>query len=259
LPLIQIEGVEADDVIGTLARAAAAEGRAAVISTGDKDMAQLVDGHVRLVDTMKDAVSDRDAVVEKFGVPPERIIDYLALVGDTSDNIPGVPGVGPKTAAKWLQEYGSLEAVMAHANDVPGKAGESLRASLGHLPMARQLATIKCDVDLKLAPGDLRRTPPDEARLRELFSRLEFKSWLAELGGANAPAAMSTATAVSNTAYQMITDMKALDSWLERLRQAKLFAFDTETTSLDALQAEIVGVSFTDRAGEGAYVPLAHE
>jgi DNA polymerase-1 len=259
LPLIQIEGVEADDVIGTLARAAAAEGRAAVISTGDKDMAQLVDGHVRLVDTMKDAVSDRDAVVEKFGVPPERIIDYLALVGDTSDNIPGVPGVGPKTAAKWLQEYGSLEAVMAHANDVPGKAGESLRASLGHLPMARQLATIKCDVDLKLAPGDLRRTPPDEARLRELFSRLEFKSWLAELGGANAPAAMSTATVVSNTAYQMITNMKALDSWLERLRQAKFFAFDTETTSLDALQAEIVGVSFTDRAGEGAYVPLAHE
>jgi DNA polymerase-1 len=259
LPLIQIEGVEADDVIGTLARAAAAEGRAAVISTGDKDMTQLVDGHVQLVDTMKDAVIDRDAVVEKFGVPPERIIDYLALVGDTSDNIPGVPGVGPKTAAKWLQEYGSLEAVMAHANDVPGKAGESLRASLGHLPMARQLATIKCDVDLKLAPGDLRRTPPDEARLRELFSRLEFKSWLAELGGANAPAAMSTATAVSNTAYQMITDMKALDSWLERLRQAKLFAFDTETTSLDALQAEIVGVSFTDRADEGAYVPLAHE
>ncbi|WP_096361733.1 DNA polymerase I [Sulfuricaulis limicola] len=258
LPLIQVEGVEADDVIGTLARAAAAEGREAVISTGDKDMAQLVDRHVQLVDTMKDAVSDRDAVIEKFGVPPERIIDYLALVGDTSDNIPGVPGVGPKTAAKWLQEYGSLDAVMAHANDVPGKAGESLRASLGHLPMARQLATIKCDVDLKLAPGDLRRAAPDAARLRELFSRLEFKSWLAELGGANAPAAAAT-PATTNAKYQMITDMPALDAWLARLAQSKLFAFDTETTSLDAMQAEIVGVSFTDRAGEGAYVPLAHE
>jgi DNA polymerase-1 len=259
LPLIQVEGVEADDVIGTLARAAAAEGRAAVISTGDKDMAQLVDGHVRLVDTMKDAEYDRDAVVAKFGVTPEQIVDWLALVGDTSDNIPGVPGVGPKTAARWLQEHGSLDAVMAHANDVPGKAGESLRASLGHLPLARQLATIKCDVDLKLAPGDLKREAPDEARLRELFARLEFKSWLAELGGANAPATPAAATAGYHAGYQMITDMQALDAWLERLGRATLFAFDTETTSLDAMQAEIVGVSFTDRAGEGAYVPLAHD
>ena len=256
LPLIQVEGVEADDVIGTLARAAAAEGRDAVVSTGDKDMAQLVDGHVQLVDTMKDAVIDRDAVVAKFGVTPEQIVDYLALVGDTSDNIPGVPGVGPKTAAKWLQEYGSLEQVVVHADKVPGKVGESLRASIGQLPLARQLATIKCDVDLKLQPADLKRTEPDTARLRELFAHLEFKSWLAELGGANAaaptPAAMSAK-------YQMITDMKALDQWLVRLEKSKLFAFDTETTSLDALQAEIVGVSFTDRAGEGAYVPLAHD
>ncbi|MGA9033109.1 MAG: 5'-3' exonuclease H3TH domain-containing protein, partial [Sulfuricaulis sp.] len=178
LPLIQVQGVEADDVIGTLARAAAAEGRETVISTGDKDMAQLVDGHVRLVDTMKDAEYDHDAVVAKFGVTPQQIVDYLALVGDTSDNIPGVPGVGPKTAAKWLQEYGSLDEIVAHANDVPGKAGDSLRASLGHLPMARSLATIKCDVELKSAPQDLRRTPPDNARLRELFARFEFKSWL---------------------------------------------------------------------------------
>ena len=257
LPLIQIEGVEADDVIGTLARAAAAEGREAVISTGDKDMAQLVDGHVQLVDTMKDAVIDRDAVVAKFGVTPEQMVDYLALVGDTSDNIPGVPGVGPKTAAKWLQQYGSLDRIVAHADEIEGRVGESLRASLGHLQMARSLATIKCDVDLKLAPGDLKRTAPDDARLRELYARLEFKSWLAELGGANAPAAMSTPAAVS-AKYQMITDIKALDQWLARLAQSKLFAFDTETTSLDALQAEIVGVSFTDRAGAGAYVPLAH-
>lgn len=257
LPLIQIQGVEADDVIGTLARAAAAEGRATVISTGDKDMAQLVDGHISLVDTMKDAVYDRDAVVAKFGVTPEQIVDYLALMGDTSDNIPGVPGVGPKTAARWLQQYGSLDEVVAHAGEIPGKAGENLRGALGHLPMARQLATIKCDVDLKLAPQDLKRTPPDTARLRELFSRLEFKTWLAELGGAHSSTAAAGVPAAS-AAYDMITDMTALDSWIKRLRESKLFAFDTETTSLNALQAEIVGVSFTDRAGAGAYVPLAH-
>ena len=259
LPLIQIQGVEADDVIGTLARAAAAEGRETVISTGDKDMAQLVDGHVRLVDTMKNAEYDHDAVVAKFGVTPQQIVDYLALVGDTSDNIPGVPGVGPKTAAKWLQEYGSLDAIVAHADDVPGKAGESLRASLGHLPMARRLATIKCDVELKLAPQDLRRVPPDNARLRELFARFEFKSWLADLGGTNpAPVSAPAGTPAANAAYEMVTDMAALDRWLARLGKSELFAFDTETTSLDALQAEIVGVSFTDRAGAGAYVPLAH-
>ncbi|MHB8534942.1 MAG: DNA polymerase I [Sulfuricaulis sp.] len=257
LPLIQVEGVEADDVIGTLARAATTAGRDTVISTGDKDMAQLVDGHIRIVDTMKDVIYDHDGVVAKFGVAPEQIVDYLALVGDTSDNIPGVPGVGPKTAAKWLQQYGSLDAVMAHAHEVPGKAGESLQGALGHLPMARHLATIKCDVDLPLAPQDLMRAPPDNARLRALYSRLEFKSWLAELGGTNTVAAAGNATP-ANVAYDMITDMTALESWIERLRAAPLFAFDTETTSLDALQAEIVGLSFTDRAGQGAYVPLAH-
>ncbi|HEU5337960.1 MAG TPA: DNA polymerase I [Sulfuricaulis sp.] len=258
LPLIQVEGVEADDVIGTLARAAAAEGREAVISTGDKDMAQLVDGHVHLVDTMKDAIYDRDTVAAKFGVTPEQMVDYLALVGDTSDNIPGVPGVGPKTAAKWLQEYGSLDQIVAHVNDISGRAGENLRGAMGHLPLSRQLATIKCDVDLKLDPADLKRTEADSAQLRELFARLEFKTWLAELGGANAPTDESTPVALS-AKYQMITDNKALDAWLDRLRKAELIAFDTETTSLEAVRAEIVGVSFTDRDGEGAYVPLAHE
>ncbi|MDH3514732.1 MAG: DNA polymerase I, partial [Gammaproteobacteria bacterium] len=227
LPLLQVEGVEADDVIGTLARTAAAEGRDAVISTGDKDMAQLVDRHVQLVDTMKDAVYDRDAVKAKFGVTPEQMVDYLALVGDTSDNIPGVPGVGPKTAAKWLQEYGSLEEVVAHVNDIGGRAGESLRAAIGHLPLSRQLATIKCDVDLKLGPADLKRTEPDSAQLRELFARLEFKSWLAELGGANA-VETATARAADSAGYPMITDMQALDAWLQRLRAAELIAFDTE-------------------------------
>jgi len=258
LPLIQIEGVEADDVIGTLARAATAESRDTVISTGDKDMAQLVDGHVRLVDTMKEKTYDREGVIERFDVPPERIIDYLALVGDTSDNIPGVPGVGPKTAAKWLQQYGSLDEVIRHANEIPGKAGESLKGALAHLPMARQLATIKCDVDLKLAPGGLRRQSPDAARLRELYSRFEFKSWLAELGGANPVGASAASLAHQDGAYEMISDMVALERWLARLQKSGLFAFDTETTSLDAQQAEIVGVSFSDRAGTGAYVPLAH-
>lgn len=258
LPLIQISGVEADDVIGTLARAAAAEGRDTVIATGDKDLAQLVDRHVRLVDTMKDVVYDHDGVVAKFGVTPAQIVDYLALVGDTSDNIPGVPGVGPKTAAKWLQEYGSLDALVARASDVAGKAGESLRAALDHLPLARRLVTIKLDVDLPLAPTGLKRTVPDHTRLRELFSRLEFKTWLAELGGVHPSGAAPEQTPAVKTAYQMIASLEHLEAWLHRLRAAKLFSFDTETTSLDAVQAEIVGVSFTDRVGAGAYVPLAH-
>ncbi|HYA38946.1 MAG TPA: DNA polymerase I [Candidatus Methylomirabilis sp.] len=258
LPLIQIEGVEADDVIGTLARRAAAEGRDTVISTGDKDMAQLVDGHIRLVDTMKEKTYDRKRVIEKFDVPPERIVDYLALVGDTSDNIPGVPGVGPKTAAKWLQQYGSLDEVIEHAGEIPGKAGENLKGALAHLPMARELATIKCDVELKLAPESLRLQPPDAARLRELYSRFEFKSWLAELGGVNPAASSAAAASHRDGAYEMISDMATLERWLARLEKSGLFAFDTETTSLDAQQAEIVGVSFSDRVGTGAYVPLAH-
>jgi len=271
LPLLMVEGVEADDVIGTLARQAAAEGRDALISTGDKDMAQLVDGHVELVDTMKDARYDRAGVIERFGVPPERIVEYLALIGDTSDNIPGVPGVGPKTAVKWLTEYGSLDNLIAQAADIKGKVGENLRAALGQLPMARQLATILCDVPLEFRPADLKREPPDTARLRELFHELEFRTWLADLGGMNAPAPakygtqktqeplFSATPTVSHNNYQAIFTEVELDAWIARLEKAELYAVDTETTSLDVMSAEIVGVSFTDRAGEGAYLPLAHE
>ena len=271
LPLLMIEGVEADDVIGTLARQAAAEGRDALISTGDKDMAQLVDGHVELVDTMKEARYDRAGVQERFGVPPERIVEYLALIGDTSDNIPGVPGVGPKTAVKWLTEYGSLDNLIAHAADIKGKAGENLRAALAQLPLARQLATIKCDVPLEFRPADLTRQAPDTARLRELFHELEFRTWLAELGGVNAPASAKAESpktqeslfgatpTVSHNNYQAIFTEAELDAWIARLEKAELYAVDTETTSLDVMSAEIVGVSFTDRAGEGAYLPLAHE
>jgi DNA polymerase-1 len=272
LPLLMIEGVEADDVIGTLARAATQHGGAVLISTGDKDMAQLVDGGIEIVDTMKDVRYDRDKVIEKFGVPPERIIDYLALVGDTSDNIPGVNGVGPKTAAKWLNEYGSLDALVARAAEIKGKAGENLRAALDQLPLARQLATIKCDVALDIGQSALQRQAPDTARLRELFHRLEFKTWLAELGGINTrPAGLAgtpntqgqmfgSPTDTARTAsYQTIWTRAELDAWIARLEKAELFAVDTETTSLDAMQAEIVGVSFTDRGGEGAYLPLAHQ
>jgi len=271
LPLLMVEGVEADDVIGTLARQAAAEGRDTLISTGDKDMAQLVDGHVELVDTMKDARYDRTGVQERFGVPPERIVEYLALIGDTSDNIPGVPGVGPKTAVKWLTEYGSLDKLIAHAADIKGKAGENLRAALAQLPLARQLATIKCDVPLEISPADLTRQAPDTARLRELFHELEFRTWLAELGGVNAPTPakagvqntqeqlFSTPPTVSHNNYQAIFTEAELDAWIARLEKAELYAIDTETTDLNVMSAEIVGVSFTDRAGEGAYLPLAHE
>jgi DNA polymerase I len=258
LPLLQVDGVEADDVIGTLARRAAHAGMSTVVSTGDKDMAQLVDEHVTLVNTMSDTVLDRAGVVEKFGVPPECIIDYLALVGDSVDNIPGVPGVGPKTAAKWLQQYGSLDNLVAHAGDIGGKVGESLRASLDVLPLARKLAAIHCDVRLDVAPTDLARREPDAAALRELYQRLEFKAWLADLGGVNAPTPSEAKESTDASKYEALLDEAALTRWIARLEQSGEFAFDTETTSIDCQRAEIVGVSFTDKSGVGAYIPLAH-
>jgi len=256
LPLLQIEGVEADDVIGTLAHTAAREGMPTLVSTGDKDMTQLVDDQTTLVNTMTDTVFDRRTVIEKFGVPPERIIDFLALVGDSVDNIPGVPGVGPKTAAKWLNTYATLDDLIAHAAEIPGKVGERLRESLDTLPKSRALATIKCDVALDRGPRDLVRQPPDVEALRALFARFELKSWLSELGGVQGSAAAPMAARPEN--YETVMDRATLARWIERLSAAVLIAIDTETTSIDAQQAELVGLSFTDRAGEGAYVPLAH-
>jgi len=274
IPLLQVDGVEADDVIGTLARQAAANGTPALISTGDKDMAQLVDGHVTLVNTMSDTVLDREAVIEKFGVPPERIVDYLALVGDSVDNIPGVPGVGPKTAAKWLQQYDSLDNLVARAEEIGGKVGENLRVLLKTLSFAHEFVIIRCDVSFEFRPVDLARQAPDTARLKELYRRLEFRTWLAELGGANAPlaaparagdaplvpeAGAHTASVTQIKAdYEAVLDDSALDRWIARLAQSGEFAFDTETTSLDSQRAEVVGVSFTDKSGAGAYVPFAH-
>ncbi len=260
LPLLQIAGVEADDVIGTLAKQAADQGMRVLIVSGDKDMAQLVDERITLLDTMKDSSMNARGVEEKFGVPPARIVDYLALTGDSSDNIPGVPGVGPKTAAKWLGEYGSLDAIMANAVAIQGKIGEKLRASLDQLPLSRQLATLHCDVPLDLAPEQLRRVPEDIQTLRTLYSRYEFKTWLKQLDETTADADPPSAVApASPKHYRIILAQAELDAWLERLRLARLFAFDTETTSLDYMQARIVGVSFAIAPFEAAYLPLTHD
>jgi DNA polymerase-1 len=257
LPLLQVGGVEADDVIGTLATQASAKGMDTVISTGDKDMAQLVDSHVTLVNTMSRTTLDPDGVQEKFGVQPEQIIDYLALTGDSSDNIPGVPKVGPKTAARWLGQYGSLDAVIAHAGEIKGKVGESLRDHLDMLPLSRELTTIRRDVALEDGPGDLQVQRQDGERLRELYTQLDFTRLLEELDSGADTAAASRS--VSAAEYETVLTQAQLDTWLERLQQAGLFAFDTETTSLDYMAARLVGVSFAVTSGEAAYVPLAHD
>ena len=259
LPLLIVDGVEADDVIGTLAGQATAHGMETVVSTGDKDMAQLVNDHVTLVNTMDNSILDAQGVAAKFGVPPTRIIDYLTLVGDSVDNIPGVPKVGPKTAVKWLQEFGSLDEVMAQAEKVGGKVGENLRASLDFLPLSRQLVTIKCDVPLPLGPEDLTVQPQDTARLIELVGELEFKTWLGELLGSRPAGGERAPAAGGNADYEIVQDTETFNAWLEKLRQAELFAFDTETTSLDYMQARIVGVSFAVAEGGAAYVPVAHD
>lgn len=258
LPLLQVEGVEADDVIGTLARQAAAAGQPTVISTGDKDLAQLVDEHVSLINTMNDTVLDTRGVFEKFGVEPTQIIDFLTLVGDSADNIPGVPKVGPKTAAKWLGEYGSLDRLVAHADAIKGKIGENLRAHLDQLPLSKQLATIKCDVELEVGPNDLVRRPPDTPLLRDWYQRLEFNSWLKQLDDGGAPPTARLDTDTGDADYQVILTREQFDAWLTRLNEATLFGFDTETTSLDYMQAEVVGMSFAIEPGEAAYLPVAH-
>jgi len=260
LPLLQVPGVEADDVIGTLATQASAAGLDTVISTGDKDFAQLVDGHVTLINTMTNSLLDPAGVEAKFGVPPERIIDFLALVGDTSDNVPGVPKCGPKTAVKWLTAYGSLDNLVAHADEIKGKVGESLRTSLDQLELARELVTIRCDVPLDATPADLGKRAPDSDALRALYARLEFRSELAALldtdDGASDAGDQAPADALE---FDTILDEAAFAGWLQRLEQAELFAFDTETTSLDYMQAEVVGVSFAVEPGHAAYLPLAHD
>ncbi|HSM99794.1 MAG TPA: DNA polymerase I [Rudaea sp.] len=270
-PILRVPGVEADDVIGTLARQAAAQGIDVVVSTGDKDLAQLVSPHIRLVNTMTNSTLDADGVFAKFGVRPDQIVDYLALVGDSADNIPGVPKCGPKTAAKWLGEYGTLDAIIANAGTIGGKIGESLRAALPQLPMSRQLATIKTDVELDVEPSGLVFHEPDAEKLRALYTRYEFRAALKELDAKkgpdetavapqDVPSAVESAPAqAQNRDYELILTRERFDAWLEKLRAASLVCIDTETTSLDPMRAEIVGVSFAVEPGHAAYVPLAHD
>ncbi len=253
-PRIVVPKVEADDVIGTLARQAEADGYEVLISTGDKDLAQLVTDKITLINTMNNFISTPESVVEKFGVPAERIIDYLALIGDTADNIPGINKVGPKTAVKWLAQYESVENIIAHADEFKGKVGEYLREGLEQLPISYQLATIVCDVELDEAPNDLQLKPADTESLKNLYSEFELKTWLTELGGASA----APATTVE-TDYQTILRQADFDSWLTQLKQADEFAFDTETTSLNYMQARVVGVSFSVEPGKAAYVPFGHD
>jgi DNA polymerase-1 len=309
-PILRIDGVEADDVIGTLALQAAADGMDVVVSTGDKDLAQLVGPNVTLINTMTNSRLDPDGVVQKFGVRADQIVDWLALVGDSIDNIPGVEKCGPKTAAKWLNEYGSLDVVIANADKVTGKIGENLRAALPQLPLSRQLATIKTDVPLEVRASELVMRQPDTAQLRELYKRYDFRAALKELdssvparAGKNAeggtgqvpafslqssPSASTPTTSPPNPAsfdaaqerlegeglrseaadapppipekhYELVLAQPHFAEWLARLQTAALIAFDCETTSLDPMRAEIVGVSFAVEPGRAAYVPFAHD
>ncbi|GGC70117.1 DNA polymerase I [Marinobacter halophilus] len=265
LPLLIVTGVEADDVIGTLAYEATSKGIDVVVSTGDKDMAQLVSDHVTLINTMTETAMDRDGVIEKFGVTPEQIIDYLALVGDKVDNIPGVTKCGPKTAVKWLETYNDLDNLIDHADEIKGKIGEYLRAATNTLPLSRELATIRLDVELAFGLEDLEHRQQKDDELLKLFREYEFRAWIAELE--NNSAGQQAEPAISEPEpkqtiekrYSVITDQAEFDTWLVRLTAADQFAFDTETTSLRYMDAEVVGVSFAIEPGEAVYVPLGHD
>nr|AAR11878.1 DNA polymerase I [Tepidimonas sp. HM1] len=275
LPVLRVPDVEADDVIGTLAKTAAAQGWRVVISSGDKDLSQLVDERITIIDTMSGKVRDIAGVQAEFGVPPALMVDYQTLVGDAVDNVPGVDKVGPKTAAKWLQAYGSLQAIVEHAHEIKGVAGENLRRALDWLPLARQLLTIRTDCDLDgHVPGlpaldALRRRAPDVPALRDFYQRYGFRGLLRALDDGSsetAPTAASgqgellaDAPAQPPLRYETVRDWHTLDGWLQRLRSAPLVALDTETTSLDEMAARLVGISFSVAPGEAAYLPLAHE
>ena len=317
IPLLLIDNVEADDVIATLAIQAKQAGLRTLVSTGDKDLAQIVDEDIHLINTMDNKRYDRAGVIEKYGVPPERIVDYLALIGDTSDNVPGIPKVGPKTAVKWLTEHGSLDEIVANANGFSGKVGEYLRENLSQIPMSKDLVTLKTDVQLPSGPEQLYRTGKDKVKLREHYRRWGFRSWLPEINGGNAemldaptqePVIMSSPSQadISETTqvpptefigsvdgdvgdqpphqesgditeaemaevqaqkdeqvlkedYETVLTVEHLERWVDKLAGAEIFAFDTETTSLDYMRAELVGLSFSVRPGEAAYVPVAHD
>lgn len=293
-PLLMVEGVEADDVIGTLAVRAEQAGMKVVVSTGDKDLAQLVTSEVTLVNTMSNEVLDREGVIAKFGVPPERIVDYLSLIGDTVDNVPGVYKCGPKTAVKWLGQYETLEGVMAHAEEIKGAVGDNLRSVLDFLPMAKKLVTVRTECDLAPHLDTIENTLParTEARdlLREMFVRHGFKTWVREIDAAGAAGGVSSAapenenmraatphirasagSGAGDTStlpaaaaadvvreYETVLTWAQFESWLRKISAAELTALDTETTSLDAMQARLVGISLCVEAGQAAYIPVAH-
>ena len=275
LPLLVIDGVEADDVIGTLSEQAHAAGIETVISTGDKDMAQLVNANVRLINTMTNVELDVAGVEEKFGVRPDQIIDYLALMGDKVDNIPGVEKCGPKTAVKWLLEHGSLKGVMENADKIKGKVGENLRTALEQLPLSYELATIKLDVELEQSVTDLQPKAADDEALKELYTTYELRRLLADLTGeapskpvgksaGKAKAAITSEAiplpiAPTDVQYDIIVDEASFTTWLEKLKAADYFAFDTETTSVNYMKAELVGLSFACEIGKAAYVPVKHD
>jgi DNA polymerase I len=263
LPLIIESGIEADDVMGVLAKQAEQQGYEIIISTGDKDMAQMVNEHIILENTMSNTRMDIQGVIDKFGVRPNQIIDYLALVGDSVDNIPGVPNCGPKTAAKWLTQYETLDNLMAHADEIGGKIGDNLRASLNHLPLSKQLTTIVCDLELPYTVEDCHQQPADTTKLIRLLTELGFTTWLKQLANAVEPAQLrpeiaEEKPAVVESSYETILTEQQLNHWLKQLEAAEIFAFDTETTSIDYSKAQIVGVSFAMEAGKAAYLPLAH-
>ncbi|MCK6389896.1 MAG: DNA polymerase I [Azonexus sp.] len=272
-PVIMVDGVEADDVIGTLATRAAVDGIDTLISTGDKDLTQLVGPRVRWYNTMSNELLDADGVEGKFGVRPERIIDYLALVGDTVDGVPGVAKCGPKTAVKWLTQYGSLDGVVANADKITGVVGQNLRDHLDFLPLGKKLVTVVCDLPDLPAPGTLTATAPDKDTLRELYSRYNFRTWLRELdapaatspgegstsdGTPDHPAPPRQPTAPTEVRYETVFSWAQLEAWLAKIEAAELTALDTETTSLDSFAARIVGISLSVTPGEACYIPLTH-
>ncbi|MBY4803221.1 DNA polymerase I [Burkholderia cepacia] len=270
-PLLMVEGVEADDVIGTLAREAERHGMNVIVSTGDKDLAQLVTDRVTLVNTMTNETLDRDGVIAKFGVPPERIIDYLALIGDTVDNVPGVEKCGPKTAVKWLAQYDSLDGVIEHAGDIKGVVGDNLRRALDFLPLGRKLVTVEtaCDLAPHLESIEASLKTDGEARdmMRDIFARYGFKTWLREVdsapaegGGADAPEGEPAPVVAADIVreYDTIQTWEQFDAWFAKIDTAALTAFDTETTSLDPMLARLVGLSFSIEPGKAAYLPVAH-
>ena len=252
IKVISVEGVEADDVIGTLANMADRIGHQTVISTGDKDLTQLVNKHIKVVNTMSDELLDEKGVEKKFGVKPNLIIDYLALVGDSSDNIPGVEKVGPKTAVKWLQEHGNLDNIIKNSENIPGKVGENLRNGLDQLKLSKKLVTIKKDVNLKISLDDLKVNKEDKNSLEKIYTELEFKTWLE----ADSPVKN---TIKKEEKYDLIVDEKTLNKWVERLKKSSIISLDTETNGLDYMDVDLVGISFSVKPGQAGYIPLNHK